>query len=123
MKNKFFDITNLKKLKKTFINYKPDYVFHLAPQSLVKKSYEDPLLTYQTNTIGTLNVMECLRSLTNNCIAIIITSDKSYKNLEIKRGYREEDILGGIDPYRLLKSICRIDYPDLFQFILNKKKY
>ena len=122
MKNKFFDITNLKKLKKTFINYKPDYVFHLAAQSLVKKSYEDPLLTYQTNTIGTLNVMECLRSLTNNCIAIIITSDKSYKNLEIKRGYREEDILGGIDPYSSSKASAELIIQTYFNSYLIKKK-
>ena len=122
VKNKFFDITNLKKLKKTFINYKPDYVFHLAAQSLVKKSYEDPLLTYQTNTIGTLNVMECLRSLTNNCIAIIITSDKSYKNLEIKRGYREEDILGGIDPYSSSKASAELIIQTYFNSYLIKKK-
>ena len=122
MKNKFFDITNLKKLKKTFINYKPDYVFHLAAQSLVKKSYEDPLLTYQSNTIGTLNVMECLRSLTNNCIAIIITSDKSYKNLEIKRGYREEDILGGIDPYSSSKASAELIIQTYFNSYLIKKK-
>ena len=61
------------------------------------------------------------RSLTNNCIAIIITSDKSYKNLEIKRGYREEDILGGIDPYSSSKASAELIIPDLFQFILNKK--
>ena len=122
MKNKFFDITNFKKLKKTFINFKPDYVFHLAAQSLVKKSYEDPLLTYQTNTIGTLNVMECLRSLTNNCIAIIITSDKSYKNLEIKRGYREEDILGGIDPYSSSKASAELIIQTYFNSYLIKKK-
>lgn len=122
MKNKFFDITNLRKLKKTFINYKPDYVFHLAAQSLVKKSYEDPLLTYQTNTIGTLNVMECLRSLKNDCIAIIITSDKSYKNLEIKRGYREEDILGGIDPYSSSKASAELIIQTYFNSYLIKKK-
>ena len=122
IKSKFFDITNLKKLKKTFVNYKPDYVFHLAAQSLVKKSYQDPLLTYQTNTIGTLNVMECLRSLKNNCIAIIITSDKSYKNLEIRRGYKEDDILGGIDPYSSSKASAELIIQTYFNSFLIKKK-
>ena len=85
-------------MKKIFVTFKPDYVFHLAAQSLVKKSYKNPLFTYYTNAIGTLNVMESLISLRNNCIAVIITSDKSYKNLEIERGYKETDVLGGADP-------------------------
>ena len=120
--NKFFDVTNFKKLKKTFINFKPDYVFHLAAQSLVKKSYKNPILTYQTNTIGTLNVMECLRSLKNNCIAIIITSDKSYKNLEINRGYKEDDILGGIDPYSSSKASAELIIQTYFNSFLKRKK-
>ena len=97
--HKKIDIRNLKLLKKTFKKHQPDYVFHLAAQSLVKKSYSNPIYTWQTNTIGTLNVLESLRELKKNCVAILITSDKSYKNLEIKRGYKENDILGGKDPY------------------------
>ena len=65
--------------------------------------------------------MECLRSLTNNCIAIIITSDKSYKNLEIKRGYREEDILGGIDPYSSSKASAELIIQTYFNSYLIKK--
>jgi len=98
------DIRNLKKLKVIFNKYKPDFFFHLAAQSLVKKSYQDPVETFTSNSIGTLNVLECLRSLKNKCISVIITSDKSYKNLEIKRGYHENDILGGIDPYSSSKA-------------------
>ena len=97
--HKKIDIRNLKLLKKIFKKHQPDYVFHLAAQSLVKKSYSNPIYTWQTNTIGTLNVLEALRELKKNCVAILITSDKSYKNLEIKRGYKENDILGGKDPY------------------------
>ena len=93
--NKNLDIRNLKKIKNVFRNYKPNYVFHLAAQSLVKESYVDPIYTFQTNSIGTLNVLESLKNLKNKCTAILITSDKSYKNLEIKRGYVENDILGG----------------------------
>ena len=122
IKNKFVDITNLKKLKKIFINYKPDFVFHLAAQSLVKKSYRDPILTFHTNAIGTLNIMECLKVLKNKCIAIIITSDKSYKNLEINRGYREEDILGGIDPYSSSKASAEFIIQTYYKSYLSKKK-
>jgi CDP-glucose 4,6-dehydratase len=93
--HKRMDIRNLKLLKKTFKKYQPDYVFHLAAQSLVKKSYSDPIYTWETNTIGTLNVLESLREMKKKCIVVLITSDKSYKNLEIKRGYHENDILGG----------------------------
>ena len=106
--HKRMDIRNLKLLKKTFKKYQPDYVFHLAAQSLVKKSYSDPTYTWTTNTIGTLNVLESLRDLKKNCIAVIITSDKSYKNLEIKRGYKENDILGGKDPYSASKAAAEL---------------
>ena len=84
--NEQIDIINLKELKKIFINYKPDCVFHLAGQALVKNSFTDPVNTWQTNTIGTLNILESLKKLKKKCIVILITSDKSYKNLEIKRG-------------------------------------
>ena len=106
--HKRIDIRNLKLLKKNFKKYQPDYVFHLAAQSLVKKSYSDPIYTWQTNTIGTLNVLECLKELKKQCVAVIITSDKSYKNLEIKRGYKENDILGGKDPYSASKASAEL---------------
>ena len=102
------DIRNLKMLKKVFIKHKPDYVFHLAAQALVKKSYIDPIYTWSTNTIGTLNVLESLRLINKKCITVIITSDKSYKNLEIKRGYKENDILGGKDPYSASKASAEL---------------
>ena len=112
LKNKIIsvneDIRNLKKIKKLFINFKPDFVFHLAAQSLVKKSYKNPIETYETNTIGTLNILESLRLIKKNCVAVIITSDKSYKNLEIKRGYKENDLLGGIDPYSSSKASAEL---------------
>ena len=102
------DIRNLKVLKKTFKKYQPDYVFHLAAQSLVRRSYSDPVFTWETNTIGTLNVLESLKVLKKNCAAVLITSDKSYKNLEIKRGYKEDDILGGKDPYSASKASAEL---------------
>jgi CDP-glucose 4,6-dehydratase len=106
--HKKIDIRNLKILKKTFKKYQPDYVFHLAAQSLVRRSYSNPVYTWETNTIGTLNVLESLKELKKNCVAVIITSDKSYKNLEIKRGYKEDDILGGKDPYSASKASAEL---------------
>ena len=84
--HKKLDITNLKKLHEVFKKHKPDLVFHLAAQSLVKKSYNNPVETYTSNTIGTLNLLECIRKSNHKCSSVFITSDKSYKNLEIERG-------------------------------------
>jgi CDP-glucose 4,6-dehydratase len=106
--HKKMDIRNLKLLKKIFKKHQPDYVFHLAAQAIVKKSYFDPICTWETNTIGTLNILESLKEIKKSCIVIIITSDKSYKNLEISRGYKENDILGGKDPYSASKASAEI---------------
>tara|TARA_Y200000002_G_scaffold380880_1_gene393440 strand:+ start:4226 stop:5302 length:1077 start_codon:yes stop_codon:yes gene_type:complete len=106
--SKKIDIRNLNKLKKAIKDFKPDYVFHLAAQSLVHKSYKSPIKTWSTNTIGTINILESLRELNKKCTAIIITSDKVYKNLEIKRGYKENDLLGGVDPYSASKASAEI---------------
>ena len=106
--NKDIDIRNLNKLKKIIKWYKPDFVFHLAAQSIVTKSYVDPLKTWSTNTLGTINLLESLRQLKKKCIVVMITSDKSYENLEIKRGYHEKDKLGGKDPYSASKASADI---------------
>ena len=98
------DIRNLKKIKKLVLKFNPDFVFHLAAQSLVKKSYLSPLETWTTNLNGTINLLECLRAQKKRAIAVIITSDKTYKNKEIKKGYIEKDELGGLDPYGASKS-------------------
>ena len=76
MIHKKIDIRNFSKLYKVFKKYKPDHVFHLAAQSLVKKSYENPVNTFTSNSIGTLNLLECLRKINHKCISVIITSDK-----------------------------------------------
>lgn len=115
------DIRNLSALKKTLRKYKPNYVFHLAAQSLVNKSYIDPVLTFTTNAIGTMNIMESIRGLKNKCISVIITSDKSYKNLEIKRGYKEEDLLGGKDPYSASKASAELIIQSYIQSYFNLK--
>jgi CDP-glucose 4,6-dehydratase len=106
--SKNLDIRNLENLKKFIKKYQPDFVFHLAAQSIVKVAYENPIQTWSTNAIGTVNILESLRQLKKKCIAIIITSDKCYENLEIKRGYHENDRLGGKDPYSASKASADI---------------
>ena len=115
------DIRNLKLLKRIIIKHKPDFVFHLAAQALVKKSYSNPIYTWETNAIGTINILESLRSLKKKCIAILITSDKSYKNLEIKRGYVENDILGGKDPYSASKASSELAIQSYIHSFFQKK--
>ena len=117
------DIRDKKKLEKKIISFKPKFIFHLAAQSLVAKSYKDPSLTWQTNVIGTLNILEALRKLKNFCNAVIITSDKCYFNKEIHYGYKETDILGGKDPYSGSKASAEIlvkSYIDSFFLKSNK---
>ena len=115
------DLKDLKKLKLIFKKYKPGFVFHLAAQSLVKESYNSPIQTFQSNTIGTLNVLECIRNLSKKCISIIITSDKSYKNLELNRGYKENDILGGKDPYSASKASAELIIQSYINSFFNSK--
>tara|TARA_Y100000590_G_C15593558_1_gene967068 strand:- start:62 stop:1150 length:1089 start_codon:yes stop_codon:yes gene_type:complete len=120
--HKKMDIRDIRKLKALFRSYKPDYVFHLAAQSLVKRSYDDTLYTWQTNTIGTINVLESLRVVKKNCVAVIITSDKSYKNLELKRGYHENDLLGGKDPYSASKASAELAISSYISSFMSSKK-
>ena len=116
------DIRNLKKINKIFNKFKPDYVFHLAAQPLVKKSYNKPLYTFTTNFLGTLNVLHILKDLKKQCTAIIITSDKSYRNFELSRGYRENDILGGDDPYSASKAAAEMMIRSYVNCFFKNKK-
>ncbi len=102
------DIKDTRHLNQLFLDIKPDFVFHLAAQSLVGKSYENPPDTWQVNTIGTMNVLEALRQLKNQCVVVLITSDKAYKNNEWIWGYRENDALGGNDPYSASKASAEL---------------
>ncbi len=116
------DIKKKNLLKRRIEQIKPDFVFHLAAQSLVNTSYKDPVETFETNSLGTLNLLDSLRFLKCKCIAIIITSDKSYKNLEIKRGYKENDIIGGIDPYSASKGAAELIINTYIKNYFSKKK-
>jgi CDP-glucose 4,6-dehydratase len=116
------DIREAKAVSNLVNEVKPDIVFHLAAQSLVRRSYRSPLETFETNAIGTANVLEALRLLQRPCTAVLITSDKCYDNVEWKWGYRETDRLGGKDPYSgskgaaelVIRSYCAsyFDAPD-----------
>ena len=86
----------------------PDFVFHLAAQALVRPSYENPIETITTNAIGSANILEALRGLNKKVVAIMITSDKAYDNVEWLWGYRENDRLGGKDPYSASKGMAEL---------------
>lgn len=93
------DIRDLGAVRKVIMAEKPDFVFHLAAQAIVSTSYTDPVETISTNVVGTMNILEALRQLQSTCIAVLITSDKAYDNVEWVWGYRETDSLGGKDVY------------------------
>ena len=95
-------------LQKAIDKFCPEIVFHFAAQSLVRKSYEDPVLTFETNSTGTLNLLECLRNQPSIKAVVLITSDKCYENVEWLWGYRENDRLGGKDPYSASKACAEL---------------
>lgn len=100
------DIRNGAELRRAIKRIQPDYVVHLAAQALVSRGYEDPVLTYQTNVMGTLNLLEACASVGPLCGQIIITSDKVYRNSEGKRKHKEPDSLGASDPYSNSKAMA-----------------
>lgn len=102
------DIRDKKHLEKVFEAYKPEIVFHLAAQPIVQASYKHPSETFETNIMGTVNILECVRN--SHCVkaCVIVTSDKCYENREQIWGYREDDPLGGFDPYSASKGCAEI---------------
>ncbi len=108
MKTHWLDIRDEEAIPAAVAQEAPDFVFHMAAQALVKASYDDPVGTYTTNMVGSANVLEGLRRLDNQCTAIMITSDKCYENVETYYGYREDDRLGGADPYSASKAAAEI---------------
>lgn len=102
------DIRDGVKLEKTFEKYKPDIVFHLAAQPLVRFSYKEPKLTYETNVMGTVNVLEAAKNTNSVKTVVVITTDKCYENKEWIYGYREIDPMGGYDPYSSSKGCAEL---------------
>lgn len=102
------DIKDHQKLEQEILNFEPDFIFHLAAQPLVRKSYKEPLNTFSTNIIGTANVLNALQKLNNPCSSLFITTDKVYENKEWHYPYRETDRLGGYDPYSASKACAEL---------------
>lgn len=102
------DVRDLEALSTAVTAYRPDVLFHLAAQPIVSESYRDPIGTISTNVIGTMNVLETLRVSGAPCVAVLITSDKCYENVEWPWGYRENDRLGGSDIYSGSKSAAEL---------------
>lgn len=117
------DIRDREKLKKVFEDYKPEIVFHLAAQPLVRLSYDIPVETYEVNVMGTINVMECIRETTETKIGIMITTDKCYDNKEQIWGYRENEPMGGYDPYSSSKGAAEIAINSWRSSFFNPKNY
>lgn len=102
------DVRNLESLKEAMNNCKPDIVFHLAAQPLVRESYKNPVYTYETNIMGTVNLLEAIRNCESVCSVVNVTTDKVYENNEWEWGYREIDNLNGFDPYSNSKSCSEL---------------
>ena len=102
------DIRDREKVIEIIKKERPDFIFHLAAQSLVRESYLNPVDTWSTNLMGTLNILEALRKVDKKCTAVIITSDKCYDNVEWVWGYKETDSLGGPDPYSSSKGAAEL---------------
>ena len=102
------DIRRLENIENIINKINPDIIFHLAAQPLVIESYNNPVYTFETNIIGTINILEAIRKLNNLECAIMITTDKVYDNKEWVWGYRENDALGGADPYSSSKACAEL---------------
>jgi len=102
------DIRDLNNLQKVFDEFRPEIVIHMAAQPIVRESYKQPVYTYETNVMGTVNVLECVRNTDSVKSVINVTTDKVYKNLEQNKGYVETDELNGYDPYSNSKSCSEL---------------
>lgn len=102
------DVRDLTALTNAIENADPDVVFHMAAQPLVRESYRDPATTVSTNVVGTVNLLEAVRTRNKPCAVVVVTSDKCYENREWIFGYRETDRLGGHDPYSMSKAAAEL---------------
>lgn len=117
------DIRNGKMMKEIFTECQPEIVFHLAAQPLVRLSYEKPVETYETNVMGTINVMEAIRAINSVKVGVMITTDKCYENKEQLQGYKETDPFGGYDPYSSSKGACEIAIQSWRRSYFNPEDY
>lgn len=115
------DIRNLETVLQIISKEKPDFVFHLAAQAIVSVSYQQPIETISSNAMGTANVLEALRLSNHPCVAVVITSDKAYDNIEQVWGYKENDKLGGNDIYSGSKGAAELIIKSYFQSFFRLK--
>lgn len=116
------DIRDREAFCKVVLSEKPDFIFHMAAQAIVRKSYKDPHETWSTNLIGTINLFEAIKSLDVTCNVVLVTSDKCYKNVEWIWGYRENDMLGGRDPYSASKAAAELAFSSYAESFFGKNK-
>ncbi|MFH1403851.1 MAG: CDP-glucose 4,6-dehydratase [Candidatus Altiarchaeota archaeon] len=102
------DVREGGRLVSVFDEHEPEFIFHLAAQPLVRRSYKEPALTYETNVMGTLNVLEAVRKTGSVRVCVIVTTDKCYENKESEHEYKETDPLGGYDPYSSSKGCAEL---------------
>lgn len=117
------DIRDGERLKQIFAEYQPEIVFHLAAQPLVRLSYEIPVETYEVNVMGTINVMEAIRATESVKVGVMITTDKCYENKEQIWGYRENEPMGGYDPYSSSKGAAEIAISSWRRSFFNPEQY
>lgn len=117
------DIRDLGKMNQVFNEFQPEFVFHLAAQALVRRSYEEPKYTIDTNVGGSVNVLEAIRTASSVRSLIFVTSDKCYRNNEWIWGYRENDPLGGHDPYSASKAAAEIIFSSYVDSFFSQQKH
>jgi CDP-glucose 4,6-dehydratase len=117
------NINDVKKLTEELHAFEPDYIFHMAAQALVIEGYQHPLSTFETNTQGTANMLEAIRMYKNKCICVFITTDKVYENHDNSTLFKEDDKLGGYDPYSASKAACEIIISSYRNSFFNNEKY
>lgn len=115
------DIRDFKYIFEVFQKYQPEIVFHLAAQPIVRTSYKEPVYTYETNVMGTVNLLECVRNTSSVKSVLNVTTDKVYENKEWVWGYRETDALDGYDPYSNSKSCSELVTHSYSKSFLNKQ--
>lgn len=116
------DIRDYSSFKKAIDKSRPEILFHMAAQSIVRRSYQDPIETYGTNVMGTVHLLEALRTCSSIKSCIIVTTDKCYENKEWSRGYRENDQLGGHDPYSSSKACTELVTSAFMRSFFNDQK-
>ncbi|OXA92260.1 CDP-glucose 4,6-dehydratase [Flavobacterium hercynium] len=117
------DLRDKTRLEREILDFQPDFIFHLAAQPLVRLSYDIPAETFEVNVIGTANVLDSVRLLKNKCEIVLITTDKVYQNNEWIYPYRENDRLGGYDPYSASKACAELLIDSYRSSFFNNKTY